>query len=97
MIGSRAAMFVIATRPANFSGESKAPSGVDSLGNWTTMICSGMILLPIGIETLLGEGSVTGVANTLHISLHTVRNHLKSIFRKLGVHSQVELVTKLKR
>jgi len=26
-----------------------------------------------------------------------VRNHLKSIFRKLGVHSQVELVTKLKR
>jgi two-component system probable response regulator PhcQ len=49
------------------------------------------------VETLLGEGSVTGVANTLHISLHTVRNHLKSIFRKLGVHSQVELVTKLKR
>jgi DNA-binding NarL/FixJ family response regulator len=49
------------------------------------------------VETLLGEGSVTGVATTLHISLHTVRNHLKSIFRKLGVHSQVELVTKLKR
>ncbi|MEY4512923.1 MAG: hypothetical protein RLZZ450_5045 [Pseudomonadota bacterium] len=49
------------------------------------------------VETLLSEGSVTGVANTLHISLHTVRNHLKSIFRKLGVHSQVELVTKLKR
>ncbi len=49
------------------------------------------------VETLLGEGSVTGVANTLHISLHTVRNHLKSIFRKLGVHSQVELVTKLRR
>lgn len=49
------------------------------------------------VETLLGEGSVTGVATNLHISLHTVRNHLKSIFRKLGVHSQVELVTKLKR
>ncbi len=49
------------------------------------------------VETLLSEGSVTGVANSLHISLHTVRNHLKSIFRKLGVHSQVELVTKLKR
>jgi DNA-binding NarL/FixJ family response regulator len=49
------------------------------------------------VETLLSEGSVTGVANNLHISLHTVRNHLKSIFRKLGVHSQVELVTKLKR
>jgi two-component system, probable response regulator PhcQ len=49
------------------------------------------------VETLLGEGSVTGVATSLHISLHTVRNHLKSIFRKLGVHSQVELVTKLRR
>lgn len=49
------------------------------------------------VETLLDRGSVTGVASTLHISLHTVRNHLKSIFRKLGVHSQVELVTQLRR
>lgn len=49
------------------------------------------------VETLLNEGSVSSVANNLHISLHTVRNHLKSIFRKLGVHSQVELVTKLRR
>lgn len=49
------------------------------------------------VETLLDQGSVTGVASSLHISLHTVRNHLKSIFRKLGVHSQVELVTQLRR
>ena len=49
------------------------------------------------VESLLDAGSVTGVASSLHISLHTVRNHLKSIFRKLGVHSQVELVTQLRR
>lgn len=49
------------------------------------------------VDCLLTEGSVGGVAGSLHISLHTVRNHLKSIFRKLGVHSQVELVTRLRR
>src|SRR5215217_4438169 len=52
VIGSRTAMFETATRPASFSGVSKAPSGVDSFGNCTTMICSGMILLPIGMGTL---------------------------------------------
>src|SRR5687767_15403993 len=51
VIGSRGAMFTTATRPANFSTESNAPSGVDSFGNWTTMICSAMILLPIGMAT----------------------------------------------
>jgi len=49
------------------------------------------------VETLLDHGSVAGVASSLHISLHRVRNHLKSIFRRLGVHSQVELVTQLRR
>ncbi len=40
---------------------------------------------------------VGDVAAKLHISPHTVRNHLKSIFRKLDVHSQVALLGKLTR
>jgi DNA-binding CsgD family transcriptional regulator len=35
------------------------------------------------------------VAQRLGISVSTVRNHLKSIYRKVGVTSQVSLVRKL--
>ncbi len=35
------------------------------------------------------------IAELLEVSEHTVRNHLKSIFRKLEVHSQAELVDRL--
>jgi len=40
------------------------------------------------VELLLASRRVPGIASTLGISPHTVRNHLKSVFRKLGVHSQ---------
>lgn len=35
---------------------------------------------------------VPQVGKRLFISVHTVRNHLKSIYRKLGLHSQQELI-----
>jgi DNA-binding CsgD family transcriptional regulator len=49
------------------------------------------------ILSLFMEGSrVANIASTLCISPHTVRNHLQSIYRKLDVRSQAELIEKLK-
>jgi DNA-binding NarL/FixJ family response regulator len=47
------------------------------------------------LTMIAGGESTTRVAVALGISVSTVRNHLKSIYRKLGVSSQVSLVRKL--
>ena len=47
-------------------------------------------------ELLLQHHRVPAVASRLGISANTVRNHLKNIFRRLGVHSQQELLDALK-
>ena len=44
------------------------------------------------VVCLLEGERVVSIAERLDLSPHTVRNHLKSIFRKLDVHSQAELV-----
>ena len=44
------------------------------------------------LSILLGGDRVPAIAERLHISQHTVRNHLKSMYRKLGVGSQSELL-----
>lgn len=41
---------------------------------------------------LVGGARVPSIAEQLHISPHTVRNHLKSIYRKCGVRNQSELI-----
>ena len=47
------------------------------------------------VLALLVDGDrVPGIAEKLFISPHTVRNHLKSMFRKLEVSSQAELIEK---
>jgi DNA-binding NarL/FixJ family response regulator len=48
------------------------------------------------VELLLASRRVPGIAATLGISPHTVRNHLKAVFRKLGVHSQEALLELLR-
>ena len=47
------------------------------------------------IEMLLEHNRVPAIARALGISAHTVRNHLKNIYRRLGVHSQQDLLSAL--
>ena len=47
------------------------------------------------VRLLLANGRVVSIAEELGVSPYTVRNHLRSIYGKLGVHSQVELIREL--
>jgi DNA-binding NarL/FixJ family response regulator len=50
------------------------------------------------VAELLARGKrVPQIASLLSISRHTVRNHLKALYRKLAVHSQSELVEYVRR
>jgi DNA-binding NarL/FixJ family response regulator len=56
------------------------------------------LLSPRETEVLLAlatGASTRDLSAKLFISEHTVRNHLKAIYRKLGVHSRTELFSKL--
>jgi DNA-binding NarL/FixJ family response regulator len=47
------------------------------------------------LDALAAGQRVGSIARGFGISAYTVRNHLKAIFRKLGVHSQVELLAQV--
>lgn len=44
------------------------------------------------LQELMDGGRVTSIADKLHLSQHTVRNHIRNIFSKLGVNSQAQLI-----
>jgi DNA-binding NarL/FixJ family response regulator len=48
------------------------------------------------LTRLLRGERAPSIATDLHLSQSTVRNHLSDIFRKLGVHSQQELLQLLR-
>jgi len=48
------------------------------------------------LSLLVGGDRVPSIAQRLHISQHTVRNHLKSVFRKLDVANQSELIERVR-
>lgn len=45
---------------------------------------------------LIDGGNAKTISRNLAISPGTVRNHIKQIYRKLGVHSQVELLASIR-
>jgi len=49
------------------------------------------------LTRLLDGQRVSAIAADLYVSQSTVRNHLSSIYAKLGVHSQVDLVRLVRR
>jgi DNA-binding CsgD family transcriptional regulator len=56
----------------------------------------GLSLREVELAVLLVNGcDVTVVAQRLHISIHTARTHLKSIFSKTGIRSQAELAKRI--
>ena len=44
------------------------------------------------VRLLAGGHAVGSIARLLDLSAYTVRNHLKACYRKLGLHSQIEIV-----
>jgi DNA-binding NarL/FixJ family response regulator len=48
------------------------------------------------VRRLAAGDRVPTIAASLYISQSTVRNHLSTVFRKLGVHSQQELIVLLR-
>jgi DNA-binding NarL/FixJ family response regulator len=49
------------------------------------------------LTRLLDGQRVPAIAADLYVSQSTVRNHLSSIYAKLGVHSQVDLIRLIRR
>lgn len=75
-------------QPATRTGSSKQPSAsgaAASLSQRERQIVSALAA---------GKDPKT-IAQTLDISVHTVRSHLKTIYRKVGVRTQLELVTRV--
>ncbi len=82
----RTALTIPGVSPPRMEGEVRLPASL------------AVLLSPREREVLLAFRSnprASDVAARLHISLHTVKNHMKAIFRKFEVRSQAELLARI--
>jgi DNA-binding CsgD family transcriptional regulator len=57
---------------------------------------AGFTARELEIFLLLGQGrSIANVANSLFVSENTAKSHIRSIYRKLDVHSKQELIDRI--
>ncbi|MBM4255664.1 MAG: hypothetical protein FJ147_07180 [Deltaproteobacteria bacterium] len=82
---------MIAARNANGTGRGGTASAVRELRGLTELRTLSTREWEV-LQRLWNYQCVQTIAKALFVSLHTVRNHLKSIFRKAGVHPQPELL-----
>jgi PAS domain S-box-containing protein len=77
------------------AGRDQAPvAGEPARGQWQAVLTA----REMEVLGLLKEGTPTnGIAELLHISVTTVRNHIQGILRKLGAHSRLEAVSIARR
>ena len=73
------------------TGANTSTTGLNTLNNLHSLTQREWEILRL----LRANQRVVAIAGSLHISPSTVRNHLKSIFQKMGVHSQMELLERL--
>lgn len=72
-------------RRARSRNPERLPSGIEELSAREWQIVRDLIHTP----------NAEAIAQRRHLSVHTVQNHLKSVFRKLEVHSTAELLSLL--
>jgi DNA-binding CsgD family transcriptional regulator len=88
-------------RLRRISAEVRAAGLIELLGDAgdleTTELGSALSTRQLEIVELLLRGArVPAIARVLYVSQSTVRNHLSAIYRKFNVHSQSELLEKLR-
>ncbi len=85
----RTGMFLSAREVERLASSSMPASPTPS----TAADTRGLTRRELEILGLLASGtSVATIANEQFLSIHTLRDHVKSIYRKLGAHSQLEAV-----
>ena len=71
--------------------------GASSSGRWAGGELDPLTRRESHVLRLVLDGRrVSSIAKGLNLSEHTVRNHLKAIFRKLDVHSQADLIDRFR-